>query len=726
MKKINYFLILFISLICFDYFKNNENINYNLSPSYSSKFDPEECYSVGRAFSDVGVFPEREFYGEGIKIGIIEHYLPDDLTSYNVGDFDVEIYNHSDTHCEKVASVLSGPSGVARDATLYFSCETATNTLSSCLHWLINVKQVDIICRSLGGTDSVSDGYYTKETSALIDNYLKNSGVIYVNANGNRTSDYVNISTAAMPINAISAGVSDKNCTLSDDYNVYGYCYDYDDIMEKPFIYAPGVDLYGFDTQNMSALDTNIKNQVFYTGTSFSAPIVSGIIALLLEEFPSLKGHPEAVRSILGSSWNGWIVDYQAARKAAHNYYTYNIANNAYNGQVLCQTNVFINLGETIDVDNFIKFNGVETSGHGAYYTPSELVFSNIKILIENWSGLVVSDTFTTSSNLRVSYSNNYYSNNSFTIKVVLFGSKASVGVEYASLSYRIYNHNDAFSFSHSSLYLDEPPSFSWSIDSSIYSGTVSLKFYNFRDQIVFTKNNRSLTDTVYLSLSEWHSLLGLRGKEFYAVLEIEDISGNISYSNYLIIEEPSSFSTISNINPVDFNYADAYNNSVSTNTMTVDGIGISIERLRCGYIQEQYINLSAKRLGAGHAYLQLVFNSTIPYLSFGVTQWKEYELESYDGDTAVVEVMDSNGVWSEYIDLLSDVTLPVSRKDIIRFNVFNIKGIRFDTTATHGTDRNKGRLCIDNISFTNDSLFTNYLSTFTEPIVVREDFSTH
>ena len=110
-------------------------------------------------------------------------------------------------------------------------------------------------------------------------------------------------------------------------------------------------------------------------------------------------------------------------------------------------------------------------------------------------------------------------------------------------------------------------------------------------------------------------------------------------------------------------------------------------------------------------------------FCSFGVTLWRSHELMYADGDTAVIKLLDNNGCWYEYLDLLSDITLPNYRKDIIRFNVSNIKGIRFDITSVIGGDWNKGRLCIDNISFTDSNLFNHELSCFTEPIVIRESF---
>ena len=120
---------------------------------------------------------------------------------------------------------------------------------------------------------------------------------------------------------------------------------------------------------------------------------------------------------------------------------------------------------------------------------------------------------------------------------------------------------------------------------------------------------------------------------------------------------------------------------------------------------------------------MQLVFDREIKYCAFGVTLWRNDEINLLDGDTAVVKVLNATNQWIECLDLLSDITLPSSRKDIVRFDVQNIYGLMFDVTSVASGDRNKGRLCIDNISFTNDVNYSSYLPSFYEPIVVRSTF---
>ena len=687
---------------------------------FSSLVDPEECYSAGKALGDVGVFPSRSYKGDGIKIGVIDRGIPADVSSYNLGGVLGTTY---DNHANDVSLVLAGQYGVASDATMYFASRNSNDGYSfeDCLRWLVEDMHVDVINHSMGFGLSAFEGYYNMQNSAFLDNYIKEHNVVFVNALGN--SDSAFIPTVSMAINIISPGASEKDLSYSSAVNASGYKDNLDTVIEKPTVLAPGRDLFGFNNQTMSSLDTADSYSI--SGTSFSAPIVTGIIALLMQEYPALKGHPETIQSIVKASTKSGVINYQLARKAAANYYNYTINNNASYGDIIFNTSVFIPQGETMYANNFVLFNGpYNHNTPSSNVDISEIVFSECKISIETYQGLVLAEATTTKSNCLLQYTNPNASN-IFLVKVKLNSVKAPTGIEKACFAWRVGSNEDKFSLNYSNFNLDTCPTFQWSVNSAYIPNNISIIFYNFRGQIVLSKNNLSYTGSFVLSLSEWHDLLSLRGREFYAYVSAQFNAGKYHYSCLELLSEPKTFGQLSNINPVDFGFPEAYNNSILTSSLTIDGVGVSLERLRCGYIQEQYINLSSKKTGAGHAYLQITFDRMIKYCAFGVTLWKGYELSTINNDTAVVEYMDANGEWHELIDLLEDVIMPQYRKDILRFDVTNIKGIRFDITSVQGGDRNKGRLCIDNISFTDDSSYSDYLCSFTEPIVVRESFHT-
>ena len=100
-------------------------------------------------------------------------------------------------------------------------------------------------------------------------------------------------------------------------------------------------------------------------------------------------------------------------------------------------------------------------------------------------------------------------------------------------------------------------------------------------------------------------------------------------------------------------------------------------------------------------------------YLTFGITQWREFEFYMVDNDEARIFILNPNGVWEEFLDLFIDVDMPTSRKDVLRFDLRNVNGIRFETKSYSPTNaNNRGRLCIENISFTDNDSFIN-LSPF-------------
>ena len=163
-------LLTFLSIVLFgiNYFSFDKTCIFKESIlNYSSMIDPEECYSAGRAFGDVGIFPNRQYKGEGIKIGIIDDGIPSNLSSYIVGG--VHGYTYG-PHCESVASVLAGVAGVASEATVFFASKSDYG-FNNCLSWLVNDESVDIICHS-GATDT-DYGYYNSVSSYYIDSIIK-------------------------------------------------------------------------------------------------------------------------------------------------------------------------------------------------------------------------------------------------------------------------------------------------------------------------------------------------------------------------------------------------------------------------------------------------------------------------------------------------------------------------------------------------------------------------
>ncbi|OLY83895.1 Subtilisin-like protease [Smittium mucronatum] len=112
-------------------------------------------------------------------------------------------------------------------------------------------------------------GQYISWNDALVE--FTNLGHAYFAPAGNQSDDSCG-SSPIMSHAAIVVGASDP----SDGYmgsTSFGRCVD---------IFAPGVDITG-------ASNTNITGTAIKTGTSFSAPLVAGIGALILSNYPNLS-----------------------------------------------------------------------------------------------------------------------------------------------------------------------------------------------------------------------------------------------------------------------------------------------------------------------------------------------------------------------------------------------------------------------------------------------------
>lgn len=85
--------------------------------------------------------------------------------------------------------------------------------------------------------------------------------------------------------------------------------------------------------------------------------------------------------------------------------------------------------------------------------------------------------------------------------------------------------------------------------------------------------------------------------------------------------------------------------------------------------------------------------------------------------NSASISVLTSDGEWIPYVNLLEDIELTIRTISLERYCHYfslGIYGIKFEATATATGDRNKGRICIDDLVFSVDSGLINnyYIST--------------
>jgi len=196
-------------------------------------------------------------------------------------------------HGTQVASIIGGTNvGVAKLTSVnvlqVLDCDgNGTNSdLIDALNFVIaNHQKPAVINMSLGGARSPS---VDQAVRAAV-----NAGIFVVVAAGNENTDACTQSPAAVAEAITVAAIAQKNTRAK--FSNYGPCVD---------IFAPGVDILAATIPSKSR-----NGYVFGSGTSFSAPFVAGVAALLLEKNPKMspqqvadKIYSISAKSVISSS----------------------------------------------------------------------------------------------------------------------------------------------------------------------------------------------------------------------------------------------------------------------------------------------------------------------------------------------------------------------------------------------------------------------------------------
>ena len=239
---------------------------------------------------------ENGYTGQGIKIGILETELPFyterdalGLTAnhcYNIATADASVNYLYAGHASFVAYTAKS---VAPDAQLYAA--HATSGYIPAIEWLID-QGVNVINISMSISYEDENGnavtnIYDSNT-AWFDHIALNHLVSIVFSVGNNgVSAPGEVFVGNLSYNAIVVGAVDVNGAI---YSKSSYTHITFAEGSRPDISAPGVNI---QPEGMSySVD----------GTSLAAPMVTGAVALLLQQKPNLTHYPDTIKAILAAN----------------------------------------------------------------------------------------------------------------------------------------------------------------------------------------------------------------------------------------------------------------------------------------------------------------------------------------------------------------------------------------------------------------------------------------
>lgn len=134
----------------------------------------------------------------------------------------------------------------------------------------------------------------------------------------------------------------------------------------------------------------------------------------------------------------------------------------------------------------------------------------------------------------------------------------------------------------------------------------------------------------------------------------------------------------------------------------TSNGFTFGTSRLRCGYIENQYLVLSANRSGAGRASLEMNFDINVKAINFDLSLWSGLESLTGQNDYVKLFYLDSENQWQEQMQFSVNNLSTLKQYPDNFYTQFPIatNGIKFEVFKENPTgDRNKGRVVIGNMN---------------------------
>lgn len=281
------------------YADQNMNItSYDNVQTYDGDEDAEypTYFNVTGINSSQGAFG---LYGNGVNVGIYDvnfcktedmsYFARSNIKGTKISD-DAYIARNYYSHGSAVACIVGGTKKDDAGKTVYMGAAPSANlyltagkdfTYKKCIEYLIS-QGCNVINASVGVSYAGDDFNVYNDISAWVDHVSTAHKVTLVIASGNDGSKGVD--ALAMSSNAITVG----NCNNDGVIRASSSYSSAIELPYKPDIVAPGV---------------NIQTPAGkVTGTSFSAPMVTGAVAQFCQLSAVLRNNPNLIKALLISS----------------------------------------------------------------------------------------------------------------------------------------------------------------------------------------------------------------------------------------------------------------------------------------------------------------------------------------------------------------------------------------------------------------------------------------
>lgn len=239
-------------------------------------------------------FAKTGLTGEGVSVGVIDHGAP---VPYSGDDYDAtKIQFVGGTailkdHPQNTVNIIFGNDGLSPNIDKIYAASLEDPSYDEDYSFYLGIEDLTEAGVTLINA-SINQGYRTNgaycDKEKWLDYMINKYNLTFVQSAGNGGADLNSVSnTIWQPggaYNAITVGAMDDHNTSdkSDDTVFYYSSYDPSEKLIKPDFIAPG---------NLAG-----------GGTSSSAPVVTAIIAQMIELKPSLSVHPQAIKAILMAS----------------------------------------------------------------------------------------------------------------------------------------------------------------------------------------------------------------------------------------------------------------------------------------------------------------------------------------------------------------------------------------------------------------------------------------